>query len=406
MEKFNIFISYSRKELDRVKQIKSIIEETTKSRCWMDLKAIESGSIRFTKDIVDGINQCQVFLFMLSQNSQDSKYALKELDFAEKKGKHVVIVNIDDCLMNDEFLFLYGLCDTISWNDESQRDKLLRDLKKWIGDEEVSDNILSNGNVDEWNRRGDDAYNVENYSEAVKWYKKAADKGDAYAQYFLGWMYDNGLGVVQSYSEAIKWYRNSAEQGYASAQNDLGWMYKNGYGVNQSYAEAVKWFKKSAEQENCYAYNNLGDMYMEGEGVNQDYDEAFKCYMESAKRGSATGQNNLGWMYRNGYGVSRNDLEAVKWYRKSAEQGDANAQNNLGLMYQFGCGVSQDYTEAIAWFRKSADQGFADAQFALGNMYESGCGVEKDYAEAVKWYKRAAGQGLVSAKKKLLELKN
>ena len=51
-------------------------------------------------------------------------------------------------------------------------------------------------------------------------------------------MYDNGRGVLQDYKEAVKWYRLAAEQGNANAQYNLGVMYDNGEGVPQDYKEA------------------------------------------------------------------------------------------------------------------------------------------------------------------------
>ena len=47
-------------------------------------------------------------------------------------------------------------------------------------------------------------------------------------------MYDNGRGVPQDDTEAVKWYRKAAEQGHAEAQNNLGVMYLNGRGVPQT----------------------------------------------------------------------------------------------------------------------------------------------------------------------------
>ena len=132
-----IFISYSRWNLEQVKAIKKEIELSTGVLCWMDLNAIESGATQFTQDIVDGINGCRVFLFMLSKESQKSKFALRELNFAMKKveknkQRHVVIVNIDNCDLTDEFDFMYGLSDTIAWNNQPQREKLLKDVKRWL----------------------------------------------------------------------------------------------------------------------------------------------------------------------------------------------------------------------------------------------------------------------------------
>ena len=106
----DIFISYSRKDLDLVKQIKAEISRSTGDRFWMDLDGIEAGSPSFTKNLAEAINQCKVFLFMLSDNSQSSPYALRELNYAIVKQKelgiHVVIINIDNCKYNQQsFIF-------------------------------------------------------------------------------------------------------------------------------------------------------------------------------------------------------------------------------------------------------------------------------------------------------------
>ena len=84
-------------------------------------------------------------------------------------------------------------------------------------------------------------------------------------------MYDNGEGVPQDYAVAVRWWRLAAEQGDASAQYNLALMYDNGEGVPQDYAEAVKWYRLAAEQGIAAAQVNLGVMYANGEGVPQDY---------------------------------------------------------------------------------------------------------------------------------------
>ena len=84
-------------------------------------------------------------------------------------------------------------------------------------------------------------------------------------------MYYIGEGVPQDYAEAVKWYRLAADQGEASAQSDLGFMYAYGTGVPQDYAEAVKWYRLAAAQGEADAQYNLGLMYCKGQGVPQDY---------------------------------------------------------------------------------------------------------------------------------------
>ena len=58
--------------------------------------------------------------------------------------------------------------------------------------------------------------------------------------------YANGRGVPQDYAEAAKWYRKAADQGNAYAQSNLGWMYANGRGVPQDYVQAHMWMNLAA----------------------------------------------------------------------------------------------------------------------------------------------------------------
>ena len=55
-------------------------------------------------------------------------------------------------------------------------------------------------------------------------------------------MYDNGQGFLQDYAEAVKWYRLAADQGNASAQRNLGIMYEYGRGLPQNNIMAHMWY--------------------------------------------------------------------------------------------------------------------------------------------------------------------
>ena len=68
------------------------------------------------------------------------------------------------------------------------------------------------------------------YTALVQLYQKADEQGDAEAQFDLGRMFYEGLGVPQIDSEAIRWWQKSAEQDYAPAQFQLGLAYLNEYG--------------------------------------------------------------------------------------------------------------------------------------------------------------------------------
>jgi TPR repeat protein len=76
----------------------------------------------------------------------------------------------------------------------------------------------------------------------VNWYRRAAEQGNATAQYNLASAYDNGRGVLQDKEQAARWYKRAAEQGVADAQYNLAIMYHEGQGVSRDDVQAYKWF--------------------------------------------------------------------------------------------------------------------------------------------------------------------
>jgi uncharacterized protein len=257
---------------------------------------------------------------------------------------------------------------------------------------------------------GWDFYNgigvIQDYTEAVKWYREAAEQNNADAQYSLGSFYGRGQGVTQDYGEMVKWYHKAAEQGLAVAQSDLGCCYYEGQGVPKDEVEAVKWYRKAADQGYAEAQYYLASCYYNGQGVAQDYSEAVKLWRKAAEQNNAGAQCSLGICYGNGQGVAGDEAEALKWYRKAADQNLADGQYNLGLCYNNGEGVAQDYAEAVKWYRKAAEQDFTEAQNNLGVNYAFGAGVVKDYVEAYKWLNLAAARGFEKSRELMAVLEN
>src|SRR5208337_1204151 len=71
--------------------------------------------------------------------------------------------------------------------------------------------------------------------------RRCAEAGDVKAQAELGLTYEYGLaGVQRDLSEALKWYRRAAEQGDGSAAHSLAGMYFEGRGVEKNYSEAAR----------------------------------------------------------------------------------------------------------------------------------------------------------------------
>ena len=212
----------------------------------------------------------------------------------------------------------------------------------------------------------------------------------AESQYRLGCKYYFGEGAEQNYNKAIKWFRKAADKGHAEAQNTFGVCYAKGQGVKQDNKKAFEWFKKAAEQDNPRAQLSLGFCYRFGYGVEQDDAKAIELYTKSANQGLAEAQYELGLSYAFGYGVEQDDAKAIELYTKSANQGLAEAQYELGSLIKNRVQVKGGPQRAVEWFRKAAEQGHAKAQDDLGLCYETGYGVERNYSKATEWYKKAA----------------
>ncbi len=259
------------------------------------------------------------------------------------------------------------------------------------------------GNAEAQLELGERYYKVRKYSTAAEWYRKAAEQGIARAQYQLGLMYSQGQGVELNYAEAAEWYWKAADQGDAKSQRMLAGLFEVGNGVGQSYAEAEKWYRKAAEQGLKEAQYSLGSMYELGrKGVVQSNSEAVRWYRKAADQGYAPALYHLGSMYEYGTGIPQDDETAFELYLKAAGNGNhREAQRHLGYLYSSGIGVEQDLLEAAQWFRKAADQGDAAAQVCLGEMYYAEDCLGQDYAEALKWFKKAASQGNAQAQYRL-----
>lgn len=290
--------------------------------------------------------------------------------------------------------------------------------------------------VDDMISLADEHWNNEEYEEAAELFLEAAEQGNAYAQYSIGFCYEKGVGTNQAYRMAVEWYKKSAKQGYADAQCQLGHCYYNGNGIPQNYSKAVEWYQNAAEQGSASAQYSLGYCYLLGNGVEKCEKEGVRWFRKAAEQGHSAAQYGLGICHEEGTGVKQSYGEAIGWYRKAAKQGDEDAkeaiervtalmknQNNtnttveertynsfddlkeaaeqgnadaqliLGLCYYNGDGVWQNYEEAFLCFKKAANQGNAEAQYFLGLFYEKGIGVAKNEAKAVEWYQKAAEQG-------------
>ena len=187
------------------------------------------------------------------------------------------------------------------------------------------------------------------FKKAFKILLPIAENGNASANFYLGYLYFNGLGVIENEQEAKKYHLS-----------------------------AVKFFKEQAQNGNHEAISKLGRILADGSQLgNIGFLEELKWLKLASKHGCREASFMLGNIYNTGHKISVtnqsdffpiiNKKEAFKWFKISAEQGMAFGMINFASFLRLGTGVEQDLKEAFKWYniavlsyKKMVNYRFAD----------------------------------------------
>lgn len=223
---------------------------------------------------------------------------------------------------------------------------------------------------------------------ALTWMTKAANQGDAEAQYQLGMYYESGRYADRDIAQAVSWYGKAADQGNIRATLALADLYMDGDQVQRDTDRALDLYHRAADADSEQAEVALGNAYYDGKVVPKDYGKAAKYYEMATHHCDHAAQFRLGFLYQTGQGVGRDDAKAADLYGQSARW-QSSAAYNLGLMYEKGQGVPQDYAKAAENFELGVKKGDPSSAGELAKLYDAGKGVEKDTARARDLYCRS-----------------
>lgn len=227
-------------------------------------------------------------------------------------------------------------------------------------------------------RQAEAACEHGDYEQARLQWQSLAVHGNAQAQYRLGWMYSQGVGIKRDNAEAARWFQAAAEQGIAEAQFKLGFMYRHGIGVLQDPSSATRWYRQAAEQGHLKAQRLLASMYENGIVVSQDSAEARKWHV-SAARNHQDSCDRLVRLYFNEASADNFYVETIGWLSAAPPEDIPGATlYQIGKMYEQGEGMPQNYVEATRWFCKAVDRHMLYPLLDLGGFYQHGLGVSPD----------------------------
>lgn len=232
--------------------------------------------------------------------------------------------------------------------------------------------VKAQNGKEEYNK-GYVAFEAKNYSEAMNWFKKSAEKGNSDAMFSVGYIYYAEKDFINSFA----WYKKAADRGYANAMYNLSLSYMDGLGVSQNETEALKWMQK-AVKSGFEPAKTKAIAWTEFYFVQAKYfietgrsSEAYYYFKNAAELEYVPAMQELGVLYYTGNGVPQNYPEAISWYKKAAEKGNPEAMYKLGLIYFVGKVVTQNNTEAYNWFKKAAEKGHEKAKKVLEEYWRN-----------------------------------
>lgn len=267
-------------------------------------------------------------------------------------------------------------------------------------------------------------------TQAVYLYRLAAEQSSRYAEYKLGFCYENGIGLSQSDKKALKHYIHAYEYGACSAL-DCGRLLRK-LGRHQ---EANEYYKSAIDNPDYRSWNRalacieLGNSYASDLGVEKSEVLAFSYYEKAFQLNSLVAADKLAKAYKNGIGVKQSKELANQVYKltfetclEDANTGDDDACYFVGKCYLRGLGIDESMEKALFYFEKGAknngsscleqlawlhcftitpgksfhyskiqaDLGKAFYQYRVGLFYENGWDVKKSIEQAICYYKKAS----------------
>jgi TPR repeat protein len=158
-------------------------------------------------------------------------------------------------------------------------------------------------------------------SEAINWYRKAAENGDGRVQVKLASLLLQDRSGTSNSAEAHRLCEKAANLHFSPGSYCMGQIYDHGWGVERDLSQAAKWYSEAANMGLAVAALRVGEMYWKGEGFKQDKISAYEfIYLASssdipeAKQERELLENELTRKE-----VGKGKAKAVEWTHKHAQ---------------------------------------------------------------------------------------
>ena len=437
--KDGIFVSYSHSDSTVVEQIVSVLKKTTGKEVWFDHKL--RGGENYFSVIANQIVSNKYFVFIVSDNSIESDWCLRELEFAASEKRRIIAIWLDNISISPRIKLIIQNTHYINWY--STTSDFFSESVSMAFDEKMSYPVIANSDrdLDELSAQYQKYY-LDNKEMRKIIRLLQAEKNEQYSVCFipenanlLGIAYELGVSVEKDYNKASFFYKASKYFGDADGQYLYSALKRDNDRNNQEHIASIL---DAADHGGILALTYVGDCYYEGtegfpldknkaygyyeraaraggtvamyytaygytcgECLQQDYDLAYMYALKAKEKGFPRAYRLLGFMYRDGLFVEKNLLKSVELFKDAINRGDYISYCHLGYIY----GEMGEVAKKVEVYKKAAElakQGKIKSGmpfYRLAVLYEEGSGVERDYETAAQYYLKAAERKHESSRK-------
>lgn len=245
-------------------------------------------------------------------------------------------------------------------------------------------------------------FNKQDYLKALEALKTSAEQGNSDAQYLLGIMYLEAIGLPQNNALAMTWLEESAMRGNTSAQLMLGLLLHK---KNPKSTKALFWISEAAQFSNPIAQFAMGDIYRFGLlGKTPNRYTAFDWYKKAAQH-IPEAMYNVALYEIQIYGLPFNSnifellgkAHNLGHERSLALQSATKVLRNQTFEYESVLeqnNISVGLSKTKDWFLTSIANKYSIEQNSIGLMHENGSILIKNLKLAKEWYGIACDNGL------------
>ena len=165
--------------------------------------------------------------------------------------------------------------------------------------------------------------------------KRAAEKGNARAQFDLGVMYATGNGVEKNEKLALKWFNIAAQNNFSKRQeikNNNRMVSISKPMREEPVSQQFLFAKRAADKGNVRAQFDLAMMYLAGNGVRKNEQLAFKYFHTAARNNSVEAKFQMGLNFSEGRGVKKQEQLAKYWFKLASKSGHPTAMAHLASL--------------------------------------------------------------------------